>query len=362
LKVLFIGRYNESEILNGPEKVAKRIFNKCSAEFETAFVTYFFDGRKNGIFKKFFGEEVLSGIGNQMIYRLGIFRLISYMFKFKPEIIHLITFERFSIISLIYKKCSKAKMYYNVHGIAAIENESNSNVSLYLKWKDKYCEKQYFKNSDKFVFLSEDSVNLAGKYYPIGRSKIKVIPNGIDKLFQQSVQRQFNFTGKLKLVFISGENKKEKGFDFLISAMSSLTFRVELFIIGDPSNFRITNSLKVDLIFVNKMDTDALANFYKDKDIFISASSYEQFSIATVEAMAAGLVPVVTEETGMSSYIENGKNGFRIKYGEKESLNKILLLLNNDSDKLIEISNEAKKIYDQLSWDLVYEKYKNLYQ
>jgi len=349
-------------MLNGPEKVAKRIFNKCSHEFETAFVTYFFDGSKNGIFKKFFGREIIPGIGNQTIYRLGIFRIVSFMFKFKPEIIHLITYERFSVISLIYKKYSKAKMYYNVHGIAAFENENNSMVKSILKWKDRYCEKKYFTFSDKLFFHSDNSINLAGEYYPLEKSKLIVIPNGIDKVFHQTVSgKSFNNEAMLKIVFIGGNNKNEKGFDFLVNALGNLSFRIELFIIGDSSYYTISNSLKFDLTFLNNLETEALANFYKDKDIFISASYYEQFSIATVEAMAAGLVPLVTEETGMSSYIENGKNGFKIKYGEKENLCEILTLLNNDRDKLKKISDESKKIYNQLSWDLVFEKYKSLY-
>ena len=350
-------------MLNGPEKVAKRIFNKCSVEFETAFVTYFFDGRKNGIFKKLFGKEIIPGVGDQTIYRLGILRIISYMFKFKPEIIHLITYERFSVISLIYKKYSKAKMYYTVHGIVAFENENSSMVNSNLKWKDRYCEKIYFKYSDKLFFLSDNSINLSYEYYPLERSKLIVIPNGIDKVFHQTgLEKSFNNEAKLKIVFIGGKNKKEKGFDFLINALSTLSFRIELFIVGDSSYYTISNSLKFDLTFINNLETDALADFYIDKNIFISASSYEQFSIATVEAMAVGLVPVVTEETGMSSYIDNGKNGFKIKYGEKENLCEILTLLNKDRDKIKEISDETKNIYNRLSWDLVFEKYRNLYQ
>ena len=47
-----------------------------------------------------------------------------------------------------------------------------------------------------------------------------------------------------------------------------------------------------------------LATFFNDKDIIISTSSYETFSLAVVEAMATGLVPVVTKETGMSRYVD----------------------------------------------------------
>lgn len=361
MKILFIGRYNESEILNGPEKVAKRIFSKSTNEFETAFITYFFNGKESSIYKKLFGEELFNGPGEHKIYRLGIFKIIPFMFKYKPDITHLITYERFSLASLIYKKYSNSKMYYNVHGIAAYENANNSKANFFLKLKDKYCERKYFRNSDKLFFLSQDSIELSGKYYPSGRSKLLVIPNGIDKIFNQlGANKRFD-NSRLKMVFIGGQNRKEKGFEFLINALSTLPFRFDLFIIGDASYYSIYNSIKFDLTFIDTMETNALAEFYRDKDIFISASSYEQFSIAAAEAMAAGLVPVVTEETGMSSYINNYKNGFKIKYGDIEGLKKILLLLNEDRNKLKEVSNEAANIYDLLSWELVFEKYKTLY-
>jgi glycosyltransferase involved in cell wall biosynthesis len=78
--------------------------------------------------------------------------------------------------------------------------------------------------------------------------------------------------------------------------------------------------------------------------------------------MAEGLVTIVTEETGMSSYIKNGKNGFVIKYGDKEELIKVLNTLNSDRNIVEKISDESKNIYSLLSWELVYRKYKKLYE
>ncbi len=58
------------------------------------------------------------------------------------------------------------------------------------------------------------------------------------------------------------------------------------------------------------MMAEELANFYTDKNLFISSSIYEPFPLAVIEAMAAGLIPIVSKETGMNRYIEHGKNGF----------------------------------------------------
>jgi len=61
MKIVYIGRYNESEILTGPEKVAKRIFhNMTKINSNCVFVEYFFDGAKYNIWKKLFGKEKIA--------------------------------------------------------------------------------------------------------------------------------------------------------------------------------------------------------------------------------------------------------------------------------------------------------------
>jgi glycosyltransferase involved in cell wall biosynthesis len=109
------------------------------------------------------------------------------------------------------------------------------------------------------------------------------------------------------------------------------------------------------------MSSTELAEFYRDKDIFLSLNKYDTFSISTIEAMGAGLVPVITDETGMSRYICYGENGFTVKYGDSDKLTKIIEYLNSDRILLSEISHNAAKIFDMLSWQQVFETYNNIY-
>ena len=113
--------------------------------------------------------------------------------------------------------------------------------------------------------------------------------------------------------------------------------------------------------FINKLNASDLVNHYKDADIFLSLNKYDTFSISTVEAMASGLVPVVTEDTGMSRYIEEGTNGFTVKYGDADSLLNILNKLNNERVLIEKISNKAHGIYEILSWQNVYDTYRIIY-
>ena len=362
MKILFLGRYNESSVLTGPEKVANRIFNKSAYDFETAFITYFFDGRKYSLFKKLFGKEKISETGNRNIYRMGLLRILDFIFNFSPDIVHIITFERFAGFSFFHKIFPSARIFYTVHGIAAYENSVNPAASDRLKLKDYRSEITFMRDSDRLIFLSNRSVDTAEKYFPIDRKKAVIIPNGIDIIFHQIGQsKMISSNDIMKIVFVGDSGKKEKGLEFLKKALMKIEYPVKVFVIGDNYDSEKEESGRISFQYLNRMKTEVFAKFLYDKDIFISASSYEQFSMAAAEAMAAGLVPVVTEETGMSSYINENKNGYRFNFGDEVTLINILNGLNEDRAAAARISEEAKKIYFALSWEAVYLKYKSLY-
>ena len=73
----------------------------------------------------------------------------------------------------------------------------------------------------------------------------------------------------------------------------------------------------------------------------------EHFGISTVEAMGAGVVPVVIQAGGQTEIVENGKNGFTWET-LKELKEKTLRLV--ESEKLLEkLSDEAKKSSQKFS-------------
>lgn len=360
MKILYIGRYNKSEELTGPEKVAKRIFSLASKENETAFLEYYFDGSKYGINQKLFGYENVSPDIDLKVYRMGLFRILTFLFKFKPDVIHIITFERFSVIAYFYKIFSKVKIVYNVHGVAVYENANFKNVSSSLNFKDSFCEKIFMKQSNLLLFLSEHQLSIARKYYELKKEKIKFINNGIDEEFNNKKLLQ---TVIPSLVFIGDSDRKDKDFNFLYSNLNKLNHECNLFVVGKFSNTLYKTKVgNVTIITVDKMNRDALVNYLLDKNIFISSSFYDTFSIAAAECMSLGLVPILTDTTGISKLIRNGENGFVINYGDGVSLaDKINFLLENQ-DLWRTMSQKASEIYDVLNWNTVYIDYQNIYK
>lgn len=77
-------------------------------------------------------------------------------------------------------------------------------------------------------------------------------------------------------------------------------------------------------------------------DIFVLPSIKEGFPVSLVEAMKAGLVPLVTDWDGATSdLVISGKNGFTFKIGDVDAYANCLLHLNENRDLLYEMSEYA---------------------
>ncbi len=362
MKIAYIGRYNPTEELTGPEKVAKRIFGKSAEQNESIFIEYYFDGSVYGIRKKLLGKEIIDYSNGLKIYRMGILKIIPFLIKLKPDLIQIITFERFSILAYLYKAFSKVKIFYNVHGVAVYENENFKNVSASLKIKDSLCEKIFLKFSDKLLFLSDYQLSIAKKYYTIKKNQLEFISNGIDEEFHYKT-RSVSTSNIPSLVFIGDSDRKDKDFNFLYSSLSMINTDCKLFLLGkfDKSMYKTVVG-NVEIVNVSKMNKSELVNFLSDKDIFVSSSFYDTFSIAAAECMSSGLVPIVTDHTGISGLIKNSENGFVVRHGDvNEMAGKINLLLENPELRKT-ISEDAGKIYAELNWGKVYSSYEKIYK
>lgn len=359
--MVFLGRYAESEILSGPEKTAKRIFFEHTRLNHSYFIQYFFDGRKYGITKKLFGKEKAGIINNSEILTLGLFPVMLKLLKLKPKIIHIITFERFAALTIFCKILFKTKIIYNAHGIVTYENTELKKTPFLLRQKDRFCEKLFLKYSDTIIFYSENSIDIAEKYFKLNEAKAVILSNGIDDVFSSSGEKQKNKSENLRLV-IHHQNELHSGsIEFLNKCLEKITPGIEIFIVGNEKSNMINPNAGVKINYIEKMTSKKLSEFYNDKDIFLSLNNYDTFSIATAEAMSAGLVPIITEETGMSRYIWHGENGFTVKYGDSGNLAELINNLQNSKIVLSELSLNASKIFEILSWSQIYESYKNIY-
>lgn len=355
-RIAFIGRYNEEEQISGPEKTAKRIFERSAEKYVPTFYQYFFDGYKYGLFEKLFGYETAFDGSGRKICITGIVRLFFALIWLKPRIIHIITFERFAVAAVYYAMLWRVKVIYNCHGIITYEDNSIKKEKAFYRFKNRYSEKLFLKKAWKIVFPSESAILICERYYSIDESKILIIPNGIDDTFHKIASSG----SRNGIVMLSGNELHESRREFLKKFLKDGDHNIQLYVIGDKNYFSDIEAAGV--YFFNSMYSSELADFYKNKDIFLSLNNYDTFSISAVESMASGLIPIVTKQTGMSGLIYNDVNGFVIEYGDVKQLKSCIhKLLTMNSIEKETIRNNAKSIYYKLNWENIFAQYESIY-
>jgi glycosyltransferase involved in cell wall biosynthesis len=146
----------------------------------------------------------------------------------------------------------------------------------------------------------------------------------------------------LQVVFI-GNDGFRKGLHDLIEAVRSLdstkfTFKIvgSLSEVFDYfSDFRLPNNIS----FLGKISHDEVGVLLRDSDIFVLPSYLEGSAVATYEAMAFGLCPVVSEESG--SVVQDGLNGMIVKSGKHAEIATVLNKLEKDRELLRELAGRA---------------------
>jgi glycosyltransferase involved in cell wall biosynthesis len=76
--------------------------------------------------------------------------------------------------------------------------------------------------------------------------------------------------------------------------------------------------------------SEALRRLYADSDAFVLPTIADCFSIAAIEAMAAGLPVAVTDVGGVADIVVDGHTGFLLPSGDDRALGVALTMLVDD--------------------------------
>jgi len=165
-------------------------------------------------------------------------------------------------------------------------------------------------------------------------------------LIQNGVSAEkFKHGKKEKNTFLFlGRFSKNKRVENLLDAFSKIEGNYKLLIAGTDwenllSGYKkkcmelgIENKIK---FILNPKDNET-KELYAKSEYFVSASQYEGFGIALVEAMASGCIPIVQKNEGFSNIITENKNGYFADFDSSESHKKIESVMKKDNMEIIE--------------------------
>lgn len=359
MKIVFIGRYGEGEILNGPERVARELYSELKgSDNEVDFIEFFFSDYIGSSFaKKIFGKQI---INQKHIFRLGIFPIIFWLCCKRYDVIHVINHQRFILVIYFIKPFLKSKIVTTFHGLVREEVPKN-NFLLKRYFLDLWVEKILVKKSNLLIFPSDLLLENFMNYYEFQKKRSQIIPNGVNEIFSNPDSTYPPIKNSIKIVFYDGFDKSiNRGLSELIKLLGMTKCKIELFIIGERSELNFPKN--IELKFTKLMSQQELKGFFRDKHFIIKSIVFDAFSIFVAECMLAGVIPIINEKTGIKSFIRHKVNGFIYA---SESPNELRELLNEIFDgryNLNQISEKAKNINEQLSWKKISRKYLSTYE
>ena len=98
-------------------------------------------------------------------------------------------------------------------------------------------------------------------------------------------------------------------------------------------------------------------------DVFLLPSEYESFGLAALEAMASGVVPVVTNAGGLPEVVRDGVDGLLIEASESEAMGTRISALLADSERLATMRTAARSAaVERFQRDKIVDQYLATYE
>ncbi|MEM5875172.1 MAG: glycosyltransferase family 4 protein [Candidatus Aenigmatarchaeota archaeon] len=338
--------------------------------------------RKGKIKKRY---EVIDGINVirfNVFLRLGDFGMfwpgfINYLLKEKPDIVHVHNYRHFhTIFSAILCKIIKKPCIITTHSPFHPKELRRLHSRILVLFYDKILSKVIDKLFDKIIIIN----NNEKKYFlHLRKDKISLLPNGIDKSFFKKISKKL----KLKLVRKLRIRKKDfivlfigrihptKGLHFLVNTFLKYFCKnnVKLFIAGpiEDTNYynkKIFSNIGEikNIFYIGEIFGEEKRALYEISDIVVVPSIYESFGIVILEAFARGKPVIAVDSDGPRYLIENGKNGFLIKFGDEKSLKNYINILRTDKKLYKKIAENNFKKAKKFTWDKIVKKIIKIYE
>ena len=202
------------------------------------------------------------------------------------------------------------------------------------------------------ICIGNDVRNRLVSWYGYPKHKTITVYHGLDlKVFspdaktKSQLRKQWGIGAADKVIISTARLSREKCIDRLIDAFGEIPEAANawLFLVGEgplKSDLEKLAGKKKNagrIIFTGFQDR--VVEFLQMSDIFALPSDIEGLSNAMMEAMAVGLVPVVTDAPGAAEAIRNGVDGFIVEKTSRailDGLKRVLALPNDEAERMAE--------------------------
>lgn len=225
-----------------------------------------------------------------------------------------------------------------------------------------------WRRADRVVAVCESLGGLTLQTSP--GLRYSVVPNGVDLArFCPPGTERSNGRRTIRCLAVARLIER-KGLGDLIRAFARLERgRFELEIVGGGPDEAVLRGLvssyglDQEVRFRGVLDRSAVAQRYREADLFTLPSSAEAFGNVFAEALASGLPIVASNVGGIPELVEHGSNGLLVTPGDVEGLAGAIRYLAGDPTLRHEMADRNRaKAEATLEWAHVTKRYLSIYQ
>ena len=244
--------------------------------------------------------------------------------------------------------------------------------------------------SDAILASCEDEVAQLVRLYGADRSRIEIVPLGVDHAFfapnpgslvgradhRAGARRALGLPDRGRLVLFVGRIQRLKGLDVAVRAFVPLAAAVPdalLVVVGGPSGpggpaevDRI-HTLVADLgladrvRFVPPQPHELLSTWYRAADVCVVPSRTESFGLVALEAAACGTPVVASAVGGLTSLIDHGRTGFLVDSRDPLAFAHALSDLLSDRNLAERMGRAAAQRARSYTWSVAAHRLRRLY-
>ena len=248
---------------------------------------------------------IKNGLGNEK-YDILLYNTFNPAVTYQKPMLRQPTFLMYDVTPKQYDTMSK--WYWGT--------EAPSQTTLIAKWKHNQVKKT-FQAATGHLCWSNWAAKSAIEDYGVDPKKISILPPGVDtNIWKPEPQMRPN-DGITRILFTGG-NFERKGGDLLLRwAKETKQKNWELHLVT------IDTIDPIPQVFVyNNIDSNSntLRQLAQKCEMFVLPTRADCFSIASLEAMSAGLPVIVSDVGGISDIVQEEKTGFLIPPDDYEAL------------------------------------------
>lgn len=196
----------------------------------------------------------------------------------------------------------------------------------------------------------------------IPASKLKVLRLGVDtSLFFSDEKKAESPKKPLKVIYFGAVSLRKGVHYFLEASKKFQPKEVTFHCVGDvDSQLKKRVSQTTEVLFYPAMSQKKLANFIREMDVFVFPTLEDGFGQTLIQAMASGLVPIFTPNSGASELV-SPEQGIQIPIRSSEALAQAIHELLHQPEKRIEMGRKAIQRAQEIHWGVYRDRLSELF-